>query len=297
MSGFTAIDLGGLPVPDITETLDFEAVLAALKSSLLGFAPDLADVLALESEPLVKFLEVVAYREVLVRARVNDAARAVLLPTATGADLDNLAAFFAVLRLVKVPADPLAVPPVAAVMEADADFRARVSLALEGFSTAGPRGAYLFHALSADGRVKDAGVVSPTPGEVRVTVLSTVSDGAPALDVISAVSEALNAEDVRPLCDTVNVQAATIVPYVVTASLSFFDGPDSARVRAQAEQAVTAYVASAHRVGRPVRVGAILAALYQQGVSNVVLTAPVADVVPTEFQAAFCTAVTVTVAP
>ena len=45
-------------------------------------------------------------------------------------------------------------------------------------SVAGPTGAYEFHALSADGDVKDAAATSPAPGEVVVTVLSRTGDGA-----------------------------------------------------------------------------------------------------------------------
>jgi phage-related baseplate assembly protein len=297
MSGFVAIDLSLLPVPAIVEPLDFETVLADLKADLAIRAPDLAPVLALESEPVVKLLETVAYREIILRARVNDAARAVLLPTATGADLDNLAAFYGVARLEVTPANPLAIPPTPAEMETDTALRRRVQLALEGFSTAGPIGAYLFHTLTADGRVKDAAVASPVPGEVRVTVLSTETNGTPTAPVLAAVTAALNAEDVRPLCDLVTVQAATIVNYAVTASLTFFDGPDTGVVLAAAQAAVAQLVADAHRVGRAVRRSALFAALHQPGVDAVTLTAPAADVLPTSTEAPWCTAINVTVAP
>jgi hypothetical protein len=58
-----------LPVPDVVETLDYEVILAAMKADLAARAPELAAVLALESEPVVKLLEVCAYRELLLRAR------------------------------------------------------------------------------------------------------------------------------------------------------------------------------------------------------------------------------------
>jgi phage-related baseplate assembly protein len=34
MSGFNAIDLSGLPAPDIVETLDYEAILAEMLADL-----------------------------------------------------------------------------------------------------------------------------------------------------------------------------------------------------------------------------------------------------------------------
>lgn len=294
MSEFAAIDLSRLPAPDVVEALDYEMILAALKADLLARAPELGPVLALESEPAVKLLEVVAWRELLVRARVNDGARAVLLAQATGADLDNLAAFYNVGRLTIVPANPAAIPPAAAIMETDAALRRRVQLALEGFSTAGPRGAYLYHALSADGRVKDAGVDSPAPGTVRVTVLSTEANGAPSAPVLTAVTARLNADDVRPLSDTVTVQGAAIINYSVAAALTFQSGPDTALVRAAAEIEVARVVADAHRVGRAVRRSALFAALHRPGVEAVTLTSPAADILPTTLQAAFCTAIAVT---
>ena len=73
------IDLSQLPAPDVVETLDFETILAERKATLVSLYPEeqqeaVARTLALESEPLVKYLEENAYREVIWRQRVNDAA-------------------------------------------------------------------------------------------------------------------------------------------------------------------------------------------------------------------------------
>lgn len=297
MSAYDAIDLTRLPLPAAVEVLDFEVILAALKADLILRAPELTGVIDLESEPVVKLLEVVAFREVIWRARANDSVRAVHLATAAGTDIDALAALFGVMRLTITPADPLAIPPAAAVMEADGDLRARTQLALEGFSTAGPVGGYVFHALSASGQVKDVSVETPTPGTVRVTVLSIAGQGIPDAPLLAAVTTALNAEDVRPLCDTVVVQAATITTYTVVASLTMFGGPDPALTLAEAQAAVLAYVNENHRLGRAIRRSALFAALHRPGVATVTLTQPAADIVPTLAQAAFCTARTVTVVP
>lgn len=297
MTGYSAIDLSQIPAPDVIEPLDFETILAGLKAAIIADAPELAGVLALESEPVVKLLEVMTYRSLLDRARVNDAARAVMLATATGADLDNLAALFGVARLTVTPGAPEAIPPVPAVLEADADLRTRTQLALEGFSTAGPRGAYLFHALSASGEVLDASVVSPAPGKVLVTVLSRSGSGAASADLVATVAAALNDEDVRPLCDEVQVTGAEIIDYVVTATLTMFAGPDGEAVRAAAEAAVRAYVAQSHRLGRSVRRSGLFRALHQPGVERVDLVAPAVDIEPSARHAAWCSAVSVTVAP
>ncbi|MEH6775915.1 MAG: baseplate J/gp47 family protein [Cereibacter changlensis] len=297
MTGYSAIDLSRLPAPAVIETLDTEATIAAIKAKVLELAPELGPALALESEPAVKLIEALAFFGVLHRARVNDAARAVMLATATGADLDNLAALLGVSRLTLAAADPEAIPPAPAVMEADADLRTRTQLALEGFSTAGPRGAYLFHALSASGEVLDASVVSPTPGTVLVTVLSRAGSGAASASLLATVAAALNDEDVRPLCDEVIVQGATILPYSVTASLRCFSGPDTSAVLAAAEAAVTTYVADSRRLGRALRRSGLFAALHQPGVEQVTLTEPAADIEPTTGEATWCAAISLSQAP
>lgn len=294
MSGFSAIDLSQLAAPDVVEQIDYESILDALKADLIARAPELSDVLDLESEPLTKLLEVCAYRETIIRARVNDASRAVMLAYATGSDLDHLAAFFGVVRALVTPADPDATPPVEAVYETDARLRARTQLALEGYTTAGPVGAYVFHALSASAQVADVAVVSPEPGEVLVTVLSSEGDGTADSTLLSTVTAALNADEVRPLTDQVTVQSATIVEYTVSAELTFYEGPDPATVLDQASAALSAYISTHHRLGHDITRSGLFAALHQAGVQNVTLSAPAADLVVDSDEAAYCTGITIT---
>lgn len=293
MTAFSAIDLALLPPPTVVEALDYETILADLKATFQALYPDwTAD---LESEPVVKVLEVAAYRELLLRQRVNDAARAVLLATAVGADLDHVAALFGVARLVVDPGDPAATPPVAAAYEEDDALRRRAQLALEGITTAGSEGSYIFHALSADARVADVSVASPAPGQVDVVVLSTDGDGVPDAALMSAVDAALNAATVRPLTDNVTVVAATVQDYTVTASLTVYSGPDPEVVRQAAEAAVTAVTAGLRGLGKDVALSALYAALHQPGVHRVALAAPVADITCGPTEAANCTAIAVTV--
>ena len=102
-STFTAVDLSRLPAPTIVETLDFDTIYGQMLAQLLILLPGFDA--TVESDPAVKLLQVAAYREVLLRARVNDAARAVMPAYAVGADLDNLAALMSVVRLTLTPAN------------------------------------------------------------------------------------------------------------------------------------------------------------------------------------------------
>ncbi|MBI2235385.1 MAG: baseplate J/gp47 family protein [Magnetospirillum sp.] len=293
MSRFTPIDLDKLPPPDVVEALSYEQILADMRADLVAKDPSFSALL--ESDPAIKVLEVAAYREMVLRQRVNDAGRAVMLASAQGADLDNLGAFYGVERLVVDPGDDTAIPPRPRVMESHDRYRQRIQLALEGFSTAGPAGAYEFHSLSASGLVKDVDVASPSPSTIVVTILSTIGDGTPSAELLATVEAALADEDVRPLGDRVTVEAAEIVPYQVEAVLTLYRGPDAEVVRQAAQAQLASLVAARHRLGEvEVPESALKAALHVAGVQKVTLVQPAAGVTLAAGQAAYCTTTTIT---
>lgn len=290
------IDLSQLSAPNVIESLDFETIFDANKQTLIALYPDteqddITQTLLLESEPLTKLLQVFAYKELLLRARINDAAKAVMLSFATKDDLDQIGANYNVARLLISPADTEAVPPVDAIWEEDTDYRRRIQMSLDGLSVAGPASAYQYHALSADGNVLDAGVISPAPGEVVVSVLSRAGNGHASAELISSVSTALNADDVRPLTDHVVVQSAEIIAYTISATLYVYPGPDSSVVMANAQKALENYVSDIHRIGIDVPISGIYAACHQQGVQRVELASPTSDITISDSQAGFCSAI------
>jgi phage-related baseplate assembly protein len=301
MTTFTPINLAALPAPQVVEQIDYEQILAARKAYAISLWPadqqaKVAATLALESEPLTKLLQENAYRETLLRQRVNEAALAVLLPFANGPDLDQIAARFNVQRLVITPASPSAVPPIAAVMEGNDSLRERTQMALEGLSTAGPRNSYIFHARSADGRVADASCTSPSPAEVVVTVQSALGDGTADAELLAIVDAYLSAEDRRPVADRLTVQSAEILEYSVTALLHLkTQGPEAEPIRATAEARLAALVDQRRRLGLEVNTSALDAALHIEGVRRVELVGWV-DIQATEAQAPYCTGYSVTVA-
>ena len=291
---YTPIDLSSLPAPTIVDSLDYAAILQEMVDDLK--ARDVAFTAIVESDPAFKVLEVCAYREMLIRQRVNDAARGVMLAYATGNDLDQLGAIFGTTRKVLVPAAPAAIPPTLAVMETDTDFRYRITLALEGLSTAGPEGSYLYHTLKVAG-VKHATIVGPptvTAGNVLVTVLGLTGNGQPSATVLSNVTQALNAESVRPLTDAVTVQGASIQNYTITATIFTFPGPDSSVVMAEAQASAQEFATQNHKVGNDINLSAVFAALHVDGVQKVNLVSPAANIVCDHTQAPFCTAINLT---
>lgn len=294
----TLIDLSALAAPDIIETVNYETILAGRKARMVElFAA--AGVMSdwdsdLESDPIVIMLQESAYNEVLLRQRVNDGAHATMLAYATGTDLEQIAARVGVKRLTVTPADDSTTPPTEAVMESDDRLRLRTQLAPEGFSVAGPAGAYRFFALSASAQVKSCEPTRPEPGTVRVSILSTDGDGTASADLLATVLAALDDEDIRPLNDTVEVVSAEIIPYEIAAELVIEDGPDTSTVLAAAIAAAQAYADDQHALGATIARSGLDKALHQAGVSRVILSSPAADIIPAKTQAAYCSGLSVT---
>lgn len=294
------IDLSQLPRPNVIELLDYETIFNARKERLISLYPEeereaLRRTLGYESEPIVKVLQESAYREILLRQRVNEAAQAVMLAYALEDDLDVMAGNNNTERLTVTPADDTTIPPTPAVMESDADLRLRAQQAFEGLSVAGPVGAYEYHGRSADGRVADVAVESPLPAHVTISVLSRDGDGTASPELLAIVEKALNAETVRPVGDRVIVQSAEIVPYQIDATLYVYPGPESEPIRQASTLKLQNYIITQHRLGRDIRLSAIYAALHVEGVQRVDLASPQTDIVLNKSQASNCTGYRITI--
>ncbi|EOC7241303.1 baseplate assembly protein, partial [Escherichia coli] len=164
------IDLSQLPRPQIIESLDYESILKDVKAFMIDAFPEnmrsaVSAAIALESEPLNIIAQAIAFREMLLRQRINDAAAGCMLSHAVSTDLDNLAAIVNAKRLELKPATDTE----AAIMESDSAFRLRAQSGFEGFSVAGPSAAYEYFARSASGLVADARATSPSPATVIVS--------------------------------------------------------------------------------------------------------------------------------
>ena len=305
------IDLSLLPPPDVVEALEFET----LYQEVLGiFRAHMGDqwTALLESDPVVKLMEVMAYRELVMRARVNAAAKASLLAYAKGADLDNRAADYDVQRLTIRAADRDAVPPMAAVMEGDEALRYRTRLSLEALSVAGSRGAYEYHALSASAELVhvsvdsprfsgvavpaavksqlpagaivvvcdyDAGLPNPLPGDVSLALLAGPTSTMSEAQLVATVLKAVSAEDVRPVTDRPRAQVGIPSDFQVEAVLWVEDGPDPDVVLAAARASLDKAIATARRLEGQLPVSAAYAALHVTGISRVDLVKPVEGVV------------------
>ena len=196
-----------LAPPQAVEVLNFESIAADSKAKFADlqrpYQPDIDEVLQLESDPAAKVLQAHAYRELLVRARINDSVRAHFQPTANGADLDWLAADFGVTRQDG---------------ETDTRLRDRLAKRIAALAGQGTREHYEYNALAASNQVRQAQATSPTPGSVLVMLW--VWDQAQAQAVQSLVSAALNADNARMLGVNLNVAVAVPKPINITAAIT-----------------------------------------------------------------------------
>lgn len=278
MGNFTAIDLSKLPAPKVIEELSYETIFQDILSDFLEKNPSYSTLL--ESDPAMILLEVCAYRELLLRNRINEAAKATMLAYATGSDLENLGASLGVQKLEG---------------ETDDQLRQRIQLAPEAFTNAGSIGAYTFHALSASSDIKSVSVKSPNPGEVLVTILSKTGNGTASEELIDAVLEKLSEEDVRPLTDQVSVQSAEIINYSVEAVITVYSGPSSAVVETEARATLDKFLDERHAIEKLVAVSGIYDALHVDGVKKVQLINPTSDVLTTDEEAAYCNNITISI--
>ncbi|AOE80025.1 baseplate assembly protein [Pseudomonas lurida] len=284
----STVDLSALPAPQVLESLDYEALYEEGLEAFRGYMGDNWSA-ALESDPVVKLVELGAYGKMQNRSRVNDAAKALLLAYAEKEDLDQLAANVRLKRLVIQPENLLAVPPVEEVKESDDALRERIQLVYEGLTTAGPRNSYIFHARNASALVADATAESPAPAEVVVTVLSLTGSGQADQALLDQVFAKLSDDDIRPVGDRLTVQSAEILEYRIDAVLyPVGAGPENDAVLAEAIKRLAAWINPRKRLALEVARSGVDAQLHISGVGRVELKDWV-DLKPTKYQAAYCT--------
>ena len=252
------IDLTTIAPPDVVEELDFEAIYQELLADFRRLYPEWTA--SLESDPVVKLLELAAYREMLLRARINDAAQSNLLAFAAGGDLDQLAAFYGVVRQND---------------ELDDRLRLRVQFQIAALAGNGTSERYRAKAMEASDAVVDAAVLQPAAGSVDVALW--ISSGSSVDDVLSAVRAAFAADDARTLGVPLTVRQAQAKPISVTATIyreATAPIDLAQRLAANLPQALTDYA----QLGRDVPRSWLLARLHVAGVSRIELSAPAGDV-------------------
>ena len=255
-----APDLTGLPTPQVLETLRFEHIFEALLRDFRLRYPQYSALLA--SDPAIKLIEVAAYRELLLRARINEAARTNLLAFAVGNDLEHLGAFYGVTRLPQEQDEPL---------------RRRIRARIMGFANAGGAAHYRYWALSASPEVADVAVDSPGPGRVRISVLPTGHSDTVPEALLETVRATVLRDDVRVLTDTVEVVPVSLVPVTVFAQIWLYPDTPMAVFEGLAPR-LTRELAQAAVLGWDLTQSWLIGQLQQPGIHKVALNEPATDI-------------------
>lgn len=273
------VDLSSLAAPEAIEAVSDETILAELKADLIGRYPEIEPYLQLESEPATKLLETAAYRETVLRARINDVVRSRLLAFAKGGDLEHLAAFY---EVVPLPG------------ESEDAFRERIALENKARSTGGPAYWYEAAARRADVRVKSAKVYREALLPViHIAILSTDNGGIPSPDLLAAVSAVVQADTVRLVNDTVVVEAAASQTTAIAADVWLL--PDAGMgVLDRLDPAVRAAWAAESGIGFDLEPSWLRARMHLPGVKRVDILTPAGPVIATDGVALALGAITIT---
>ena len=262
------MNLSDLEIPQIIEELSLSEILEQMRNKFIEIEPEFTAYL--ESDPLIKLMEVAAYRELLLRQRINQAAKANLLAFATGSDLDNLAAFYGITRLEN---------------ETDDELRTRTQAKIVGWSSAGSREAYKFHALNSDPRVKEANADSPEPGLVRISILSKENNGVVSDDLLETVNNYMQRDDIRMLTDTVQVVPCNLIDIDVKAKITLMSSTPIEFLSTIKSSFKNAFAKIAG-LGVSISRSWIISNLFLDGVKDVQLLSPISDVEVSETECA-----------
>jgi phage-related baseplate assembly protein len=161
--------------------------------------------------------------------------------------------------------------------ESEEDFAERVEEAPEGFSVAGPKGAYEYHAKAAHSSVESVYVSSPSAGEIEVRPLLT--DGEiPGEEMLSTIDEYLSDDYMRPLTDSVSVVAPEQVEYTVEATYYIGSSNETllSSIKTAVEAAGESYLTwQKATLGRDIEPQELISLCRTAGAKRLVITSPV----------------------
>ncbi|MEP4032686.1 baseplate J/gp47 family protein [Roseibium polysiphoniae] len=259
------IDLSQLPDPEVIETLDYETIVSDLKSDLKIRLQALDinwDVDGLETDPAVILLETAAYRELLLRNRINVVAQDQILAFASGNGLDHLGSFYGLSRIQD---------------EDDTRFQERVQLAIVGRSPGGTEDRFRGICLGASLAVRDVAIWTegrdPT---IHVGVLSTDIGGAADAALLATVTEALEASSVRLVSDRYEVKSAVRKTVDVTLEIRISPTASSSLLDEMPDHVVAARE-SENLLGLDLTRAWLSKTTMVSGVTNVTVVFPAAD--------------------
>jgi phage-related baseplate assembly protein len=180
--------------------------------------------------------------------------------------------------------------------ESDESFAARIFIAPGKYSTAGSRNGYEYHVQDYSSAI--GGVhVSSDQAAGTVDIVFVMADGSlPSAEMISAMSQHMSAETLRPMNDLVTVRAPAEVKYTV--SLTYYinqsDNNRAVAIQQAVSAAVDSYIAWQRKIGRDINPSKLLALVMGAGAKRAQITAPIFTAIPADSIAAIDGAASIT---
>lgn len=244
MNRLGVLDPNSLPVFAVLERLDSETIIRDRMARVVEVwtehdPPEAAvyDVENLEFDPIRIVQEADSYFELLLRDRVNQAAKSVTLAYASGGDLDAIASRY-----------PGGVPRLAG--ESDEAYRRRIWLSPATLSVHGSEEAYVFWALTADPSLKDATATTVEgTGHVTITIMAGGPDPRPTDVQLNRVRAYIADYGRKALTDIVSVQGPNIIDTRIHVEVWLFPGPDGPTTLAAIRQSLAQMVEQHQWIG------------------------------------------------
>lgn len=298
------IELSQLPAFDVLETISTEDIISERMAELVQFwaqndPPNAAqyDVGNLEFDPIRINQECCAYFELMLRDRVNQAARAVSLADATGDNIDHIASRYPGGMPRMTPTNT----PGLTVAESDSAYKTRIWLSPNTFTQNGVYENYVFFVLTAEQAantpLRDCQATS-TPGDPDIYIY-LLADGSPVTamtddngnytgefsafpnpipteDQIVAALDYLEAPGMgrMGLTDVLHALPPGVVNATYDIQIELFPGWDEVMTMSQLYPALASLIESQRYLGYSHTRSAIDGALKVSGVSSVNVLSP-----------------------
>jgi phage-related baseplate assembly protein len=161
--------------------------------------------------------------------------------------------------------------------EDDDPYRERIWEAPEGFSVAGPTGAYESLAKKYSQLITDVKAYSPTPGVVDVRVLLNGGE-IPTDTFLQGLYNFLSDKEKRPLTDKVTTNAPEIINYDInfTYYISSDYATSESTIKTKVDAAVQDYILwQKSKLGRDINVDELISGIKKAGAKRLVISSPV----------------------
>lgn len=161
-------------------------------------------------------------------------------------------------------------------LENNERYRERIRLAPRGFSTAGPIGAYEYHAKSTHNSIGDVQIFSPSPGVVKVVILLKNGE-IPSQSILDDVYNNLSAKNKRPLTDKVEVGPPSLFNYDINFTYYILKENllDEAKIKQNINAAVEEYkLWQKSALGKSINPDYLRKLVLNAGANRIVVTAP-----------------------